>query len=251
MINFDINAINTPYFIVDENLIIKNLEILARVKREAGCKILLAQKAFSMYALYPLIGRYLDGTCASGLHEALLAHKYFRGENHVYSPAYDMRDFARILDICDHIIFNSFGQWQRFGHLCNDDTKSFGIRINPVTQLPEFHTGLDIAVDIGTPVLAVRCAAVHHVGYTHLNGRYMILRCNDGYYIVYAHLDRVLVGVDDQVTQGQRVAYSGNTGQSTGPHLHYGLSRNGQRLDPLSRVDLQLSNAAALEYARR
>jgi carboxynorspermidine decarboxylase len=129
MINFDINTIDTPYFIVDEALIIKNLEVLARVKREAGCKILLAQKAFSMYALYPLISRYLDGTCASGLHEARLAKEYFSGENHVYSPAYSRREFGEIVPIADYIIFNSFDQWQRFKDMA--DGKMCGIRINP------------------------------------------------------------------------------------------------------------------------
>jgi len=130
-------------------------------------------------------------------------------------------------------------------------TSLFGMRVNPVTQLPEFHTGLDIAVDIGTSVLATRCTTVHHIGYTALNGNYMRLQCDDGYYIIYAHLHSILVDVGDQVSQGQRIALSGNTGQSTGPHLHYGISRDGQWQDPLIRVDLQLSNSAALEYARR
>jgi len=129
MVNFDITKLNTPYFIVDEGLIIKNLEILAGIKERTGCKILLAQKAFSMYALYPLISRYLDGTCASGLNEAQLAHDHFRGENHVYSPAYSEDEIADILKVCGHITFNSFTQWQKFKALCKP--KSCGIRINP------------------------------------------------------------------------------------------------------------------------
>ena len=131
MVNFDVGAIQTPYFIVDEGLLIRNLEILARVKTATGCKVLLAQKGFAMYSLYPLVSRYLDGTCASGLHEALLANEYFSGENHVYSPAYDKRNFADILAICDHVVFNSFDQWGHFRHLCGDKNKKFGIRINP------------------------------------------------------------------------------------------------------------------------
>ena len=104
---------------------------------------------------------------------------------------------------------------------------------------------------VGTPVLAVRPATVYHVGYTPLNGIYMRLRCDEGYHFVFAHLSEAAAGVGDQVTQGQKVALSGNTGQSTGPHLHYGLSREGERLDPISRIDLQLSANAAAEYARR
>lgn len=131
-------------------------------------------------------------------------------------------------------------------------TSLFGIRINPVTQAQEFHNGLDIAVPEGTPVLAVRCAKVYHVGYTALNGIYMRLRCDDGYQIVYAHLSEAIVSVNERVSQGDKVALSGNTGQSTGPHLHYGLSRRGQRLDPLYRVyGLPMSANALLEYAAR
>jgi len=125
------------------------------------------------------------------------------------------------------------------------------MRTNPVTNQLEFHNGLDIAVPVGTPVLAVRYATVYHVGYTALNGIYMRLRCNDGYHFVYAHLSKAIADVGEQVYQGQKVALSGNTGQSTGPHLHYGLSRTGERLDPLSRVNLQLSAHAAAEYANR
>ena len=131
-------------------------------------------------------------------------------------------------------------------------TSLFGMRINPVTQNSEFHTGIDIAVPVGTPVLAVRYGTVQHVGYSALNGHYMRLRCNDGYYIVYAHLSEIKTGLNERVSQGQTVALSGNTGQSTGPHLHYGISRGGQRLDPLSRVSgLPKSANALMEYANR
>jgi len=131
-------------------------------------------------------------------------------------------------------------------------TSLFGMRTNPVTMQSEFHNGLDIAVAEGTPVLSVRDATVYHVGYTALNGIYMRLRCNtDGYQFVFAHLSEAIASEGDKVYQGQKVALSGNTGQSTGPHLHYGISRDGYRLDPLARVDLQLSYHAATEYASR
>ena len=131
-------------------------------------------------------------------------------------------------------------------------TSLFGNRINPVTLSQEFHNGIDIAVPEGSPVLSVRYATVYHVGYTPINGKYMRLRCDNGYHIVFAHLSEILASVDERVYQGQKVALSGNTGQSTGPHLHYGLSRGGQRLDPLYRVEgLPKSAAAAREYADR
>jgi len=129
MVDFDINAPSSPIFVVDEVEIIRNLEILADVKKRADCKILLAQKAFSMYHLYPLISRYLDGTCASGLHEAKLAHEHFTGENHVFSPTFTEAEMPELLQMCDHFVFNSFSQWQRFrGQMAG---KSCGIRVNP------------------------------------------------------------------------------------------------------------------------
>jgi len=130
MTNYDIPNFDTPYFILDEGLLTRNLEVLADVKARTGCKILLAQKAFSMYALYPLVSRYLDGTCASGLHEALLSQQYFGGENHVYSPAYSQHEFQRLNEICDVMVFNSAVQWRRFRHMRNVN-KAYGIRINP------------------------------------------------------------------------------------------------------------------------
>jgi len=124
----------SPCYIVCEKRLTENLKILRQVADAAGCKILLAQKAFSMYVLYPLIGQYLDGTCASGLHEAMLSHEFMGKENHVFAAAYSDEDLAALLPLCNHIIFNSFSQWERF---CKrypvDDTNriSFGIRINP------------------------------------------------------------------------------------------------------------------------
>lgn len=128
------DVLKTPYYILDENLLIKNLELLKEVSDRAGCKILLAQKAFSMFSLYPLIGEYLSGTTASGLFEAKLGYEEMGGETHVFSTAYREEEFDEILDICDHIIFNSFTQWEKYREkslMCGNSNKSFGIRINP------------------------------------------------------------------------------------------------------------------------
>ena len=130
-LGFDTNKVKTPYYIVDENLLIKNLELLQRVEKEAGCHILLAQKAFSMFSLYPLMSKYLSGTAASGLYEAKLGHEEMGKENHVFSPAYQEDEFDEILEICDHIIFNSFSQWEKFREKALQTKKKFGLRINP------------------------------------------------------------------------------------------------------------------------
>ncbi|MCM1481015.1 MAG: carboxynorspermidine decarboxylase, partial [Muribaculaceae bacterium] len=98
MLNFDVSALPTPCYVVDERLLRKNLEILKSVQDRTGCKILLAQKAFSMYSAYPLIGKYLSGTTASGLYEARLGREEMpEGEGHIYSPAYKKCDFEEIV----------------------------------------------------------------------------------------------------------------------------------------------------------
>jgi len=130
-LNFDVDLLPTPCYIVDEGLLIKNLEILRDVSTRAGCDILLAQKAFSMFSLYPLIAEYLAGTAASGLNEAKLSRDYMGKSNHVFCAAYDDKDIDEILRICDHVIFNSFSQWERFKDKALSAKKSYGIRINP------------------------------------------------------------------------------------------------------------------------
>lgn len=130
-LDFDVNALSTPCYLVDESGLIKNLEILKKVSEKSGCRILLAQKAFSMFYFYPLIGQYLHGTAASGPFEARLGFEKMGKENHVYSPAYRKEDFEKILQICDHIIFNSLSQWETHKKKALKSGKSFGLRINP------------------------------------------------------------------------------------------------------------------------
>lgn len=127
--NFD--DLPTPCYVVDEAIIVQNLELLADVARSTGCKILLAQKAFSMYSLYPLIGAYLSGTAASGLYEARLGREEFGKECHIFSPAYRDEEFDEILSLCDHVIFNSFSQWRSFGPRALEKGVFCGIRVNP------------------------------------------------------------------------------------------------------------------------
>lgn len=129
--NFDINKIPTPYYITDETLLVHNLEILKRVKDETGCKILLAQKAFSQFCLYPLIAEYLDGTTASGLYEAKLGYEKMGKDTHVFAPAFKDDEIDEILSICDHVVFNSFSQWNKYKEKCLTSGKKFGLRINP------------------------------------------------------------------------------------------------------------------------
>ena len=142
----------TPCYVVDEALIERNLEILQGVAERTGAKILLAQKAFSTYALYPMIGQYLSGATASGLYEAKLGREEMilplraKGklcENHIFSPAYREEDFEEILKYCDHIVFNSWKQVEKFGLRAKECGKQIGLRINPECSTQEGHAIYD------------------------------------------------------------------------------------------------------------
>ena len=125
------NEVPTPSYLVYEELLEKNLKVLAEVAEDTGATILLAQKCFSMYHYYPLIGRYLAGTTASGIYEARLSQGEMGKENHVFKPAYEDEEIEQLASICDHIIFNSFSQWERFGTVARLHGASCGMRINP------------------------------------------------------------------------------------------------------------------------
>ena len=131
----------TPCYVIDEKKLKENLQILKEIREEADCKILLAQKAFSCFYEYPLIGRYLDGTTASGLYEARLGKEEMGKENHVFAPAYKDADIKELGEICDHIIFNSFAQLRR--HKDAVSGKSLGLRINPECSTQGEHAIYD------------------------------------------------------------------------------------------------------------
>ena len=126
-------SLPTPCYVIDEAALISNLELLSTVEKKTGCHVLLAQKAFSAYHVYPLIAKYISGTTASGLFEARLAHEEMGSRQiHVFSPAYKDEEFDELADICDHIVFNSFSQWKRFREKAlSHNNVSFGLRINP------------------------------------------------------------------------------------------------------------------------
>ena len=130
-------VVPTPSYLVYEELLEKNLRILAELAEDTGAKVLLAQKCFSMYHYYPLIGRYLSGTTASGIYEARLSQEEMGKENHVFKPAYEENEIPRLAAICDHIVFNSFAQWERFGAAARAAGASCGIRINPERSTQE------------------------------------------------------------------------------------------------------------------
>ena len=134
------SALKTPCYVIEEKKLCKNGEILASVMRNTGCKILLAQKAFSNYNLYPVLLDYLSGTEASGLYEARLGAEEMPGkEVHVFCAAYSEEEFEELLQYADHIVFNSPNQLAKFGVRAKKQGKSVGLRINPECSTQEGH----------------------------------------------------------------------------------------------------------------
>ncbi|MEX1376299.1 MAG: carboxynorspermidine decarboxylase [Eubacteriales bacterium] len=127
------NDLKTPYYIVDKALLQRNLDILDDVQKRSGCEILLALKGFSMYSTFPQIGSCLAGITASSLNEAKLGYEEMGKQVHIFAPAYREDEFDEILQICDHMVFNTFAQYDKFKSRVKNSGRDIevGIRINP------------------------------------------------------------------------------------------------------------------------
>ena len=130
---FDPAIFPSPCYVCDLGLLRKNLAVIAGVRRRTGCSILLALKGFAMFSTFPLISRYLQGTCASSPYEARLGREEFGGEVHVYAPAYSAADIEELLPLVNHMSFNSIRQWRKYGKKVLESGRSIrcGLRINP------------------------------------------------------------------------------------------------------------------------
>ena len=124
-------SMHTPAYVLDVAALKRNMATAARVKREAGCKILLATKAWAMPEAFALMRDTLDGTTASGEYEARLGHEEFGKEVHVYAPAYAPGEVERLTKLADHIYFNSPEQLARWGAVAKKAKRPIGLRINP------------------------------------------------------------------------------------------------------------------------
>ena len=132
-LHLNLDRVPTPCFVLDEAALKRNLSVLASVQDRTGCKILLALKGFAMFSVFPLIRETLFGVCASSPHEARLGREEFRREVHTFAAAYSDKDMRQILAVSDHVVFNSFAQWERFRPMvrASDRPVSCGIRVNP------------------------------------------------------------------------------------------------------------------------
>ncbi len=127
--DIDVSQVETPAYVIDLGRLRNNLSILGDVQARTGCKILLALKGFAMWSVFPVVGEYLAGIAASSPHEARLGREQLGKEVHAYAPAYSEADIAELVTLVDHVVFNSFSQWQRFRSLMG--SIACGMRINP------------------------------------------------------------------------------------------------------------------------
>lgn len=170
MKKIDFTKTPSPCYIVDERLLRRNLEILDSVQKRTGCSILLALKGFSMTSMMPIVGEYLKGITASSLNEAHLGHEFMGKEVHAYAPAFLEDEFEELMSYCDHLVFNSFAQWEKYKDIVKSNpskTIECGLRVNP-----EYS---EIEVDIYNP-----CSANSRMGITIANFKPELLDGIDG-----------------------------------------------------------------------
>ncbi|MDO5732569.1 MAG: carboxynorspermidine decarboxylase [Eubacteriales bacterium] len=130
------DLVKTPAYLIDCRLLEEHLKFFEAMRQSLDIKILLAQKSYSLYATYPLIGRYLNGTTASGLHEARLAYEEMPGsEVHCFSAAFKDDELRELYQVCDTLVFNSYSQLKRYRELLPELHGSraprIGLRLNP------------------------------------------------------------------------------------------------------------------------
>ena len=212
----DLQRLPSPCFVVDQVAIERNLAILKHVADSSGAKVLAALKAFSMWHLGPLTAQYLNGTCASGLHEAMLGKECYQAagkdnEVHVYSAAFSKEDLAQLATFADHIVFNSLSQWQHYQEIiqaakAERPELAFGLRINP-----EHSEGSVPIYDPCAPGsrLGIRISDLAGQDLSGISGLHFHTLCEQG----FAELDRTLNAVEQKfghlLSQMQWVNFGG------------------------------------------
>lgn len=208
LFDIPIDDLHTPCYLTDARLLQKNTALLKQIQQRTGCKILLAQKAFSMFSAYPLIRDNLAGTTASGLFEAKLGRERFGKEVHVFSPAYTQEDFTQLLELCDHIVFNSFGQWKKYRQQVQDATRniSCGIRINP--GYAEVETDLYNPCISGSR-MGVPLEQMEEDGFNGLDGIHFHTMCEQNSDVLERTLDHMLPQFDKWLKRCKWVNFGG------------------------------------------
>lgn len=177
MTTLDIDRLPTPCYLLDETSLRANLAVMRQVQAASGARILLALKGFALWSVFPLVRESLAGCAASSLHEARLAHETFGGELHVYAPAYAEAEMPRLLDLADHLSFNSFAQWSRYRGRALAAGVSCGIRVNP--EVNEVATPLYDPCAQGSR-LGVTAAAFEEGALEGIEGLHFHVLCESG-----------------------------------------------------------------------
>ncbi len=190
--DFDLSRVPTPTFVVDEKAIERNLSILADVADRSGAHVLAALKAFSMFALAPLLRQYLSGTCASGLYEARLAREEYGGEVATFCAGYKDSEIDEIISLSDHMIFNSPAQKDRFLAKCQAAGKQVGLRINPEHSEGEIakYDPCAPCSRLGTPISQLTSEVLAGV-----DGLHMHTLCEQG----FAPLERTWAAIESKL----------------------------------------------------
>jgi len=151
------SSLPSPCWVLEEQKLIQNLEIINTIKKESAAKVLLALKGYALWNSFPLIKPYLEGCCASGLHEAKLASELFNKEVHCYSPAFKQEEIPEIAAMSHHMVFNSPLQFKQFSRQCKqvNPSLSLGLRVNPeYSQSPkEIYNPCGIHSRLGTSII--------------------------------------------------------------------------------------------------
>jgi carboxynorspermidine decarboxylase len=175
---FDLARVHSPCFVIDEVAVERNLSVLADVGERSGAHVLCALKAFSMFALAPLVRQYLKGSCASGLYEARLAREEYGGEVATFCAGYKEADIDEIIALSDHLIFNSPAQMARFGTRAKAAGKQIGLRLNPEHsegEVPKYDPAAPCS-RLGTPVSLLTAEMMEGV-----DGLHMHTLCEQGF----------------------------------------------------------------------
>lgn len=175
---FDLSQVPSPCFVVDEVAIEANLKTLREVADRSGAKVLAALKAFSMFSVAPLVSKYLDGTCASGIYEARLGRDQYAGEVATFCAGYKENDIDEIIALSDHVIFNSPAQKDRFLQKCQTGGVSVGLRLNPehsVGEVAKYDPAAPCS-RLGTPISQLTPESLQGV-----DGLHMHVLCEQGF----------------------------------------------------------------------
>jgi len=204
-----LDNIVTPCYVIDKDKLTDNLKILKYVQDKTGAKILLAQKAFSAFALYPYIGEFLAGTAASGIYEARLGYEEMKGkEVHVFSPAYGKEEMEELVTFCDHIVFNTPKQWNKYKQIVENAGRDIkcGIRINP--EYSEIETDIYNPCIVGSRLGTIK-AVLDESDITGISGIHFHTLCEQGADVLARTLDVVEDKFEDYLKHMQWINLGG------------------------------------------